>query len=190
MKANNYNTVVTCKEIEVLNDVVKRCPYECVKLTEDSYGFMDNETGSVREYFCDTLGYECSNYEMFDFEYFEESQNVLVTSETALMLEELGFNQPCEFFYYKVGKPCKEPEFSRNNPMYMCECPTLENACAWLEKKYGIIIKLQKDCNLYYVIADDMEQGTIYDSKHEGVYFENVAKAIEKGVQESLALLY
>lgn len=71
-----YNTIVTSKEINVLDEVVKRCPYECVKLDEGKYGFMDNEKGDVRNYFCDTLGYECSNYEAFDFEYFDEPQTI------------------------------------------------------------------------------------------------------------------
>lgn len=69
-----YNTVVSSNEVEVLNNVVKRCPYECVELGEGRYGFMDNESGDVRNYFCDTLGYECSNNEAFDFEYFDETQ--------------------------------------------------------------------------------------------------------------------
>lgn len=71
-----YNTIVESNEINVLNDAVKRCPYECVKLDEGKYGFMDNESGDIRNYFCDTLGYECSNYEAFDFEYFNEPQSV------------------------------------------------------------------------------------------------------------------
>lgn len=43
-----YNTIVTSKEVEVLNNVVARCPYECVKLDENKYGFMDNERGDIR----------------------------------------------------------------------------------------------------------------------------------------------
>lgn len=76
MKTRVYNTVVTSKEVEVLNDVVSYCPYECVELGKGKYGFMDNKDGDIRNYFCDTLGYECSNYEAFDFEYFDEPQNI------------------------------------------------------------------------------------------------------------------
>lgn len=71
-----YNTIVTSKEVKTLENVVARAPYECVKLDEGKYGFMDNERGDARNYFCDTLGYECSNYEAFDFEYFDEPQSV------------------------------------------------------------------------------------------------------------------
>lgn len=71
-----YNTIVTSKEVEVLNDVVARCPYECVELGKGRFGFMDNENGDIRNYFCDTLGYECSSYEAFDFEYFDKPQSV------------------------------------------------------------------------------------------------------------------
>lgn len=76
MKTTVYNTAATSENVEVLNNVVKRCPYECVELEPGKYGFMDNENGDVRNYFCDTLGYECSNYESFDFEYFDEPQTV------------------------------------------------------------------------------------------------------------------
>ena len=71
-----YNTIVTSKEVEVLANVVARCPYECIELDPGKYGFMDNGNGDIRNYFCDTLGYECSNYEAFDFEYFDEPQSV------------------------------------------------------------------------------------------------------------------
>lgn len=71
-----FNTIVTSKEVEVLNNVAARCPYECVELEAGRYGFMDNANGDVREYFALTLGYECSNYEAFDFEYFDEPQKV------------------------------------------------------------------------------------------------------------------
>lgn len=71
-----YNTIVTSKEVEVLANVVARCPYECIEIGEGRFGFMDNANGDIRNYFADTLGYECSNYEAFDFEYFDEPQNV------------------------------------------------------------------------------------------------------------------
>lgn len=58
-----YNTIVKSKEVKTLENVVARAPYECVKLDENKYGFMDNANGDIRNYFCDTLGYECSNYE-------------------------------------------------------------------------------------------------------------------------------
>ena len=59
-----------------MENVVARAPYECIELGEGRFGFMDNERGDIRNYFADTLGYECSNYEAFDFEYFYEQQNV------------------------------------------------------------------------------------------------------------------
>ena len=71
-----YNTIVTSKEVKTLDNVVARAPYGCIELGEGRFGFMDNERGDIRNYFCDTLGYECSNYEAFDFEYFDEPQSV------------------------------------------------------------------------------------------------------------------
>ena len=71
-----YNAIVTSKEVKALENVVARAPYECINLGEGRFGFMDNERGDIRNYFADTLGYECSNYEAFDFEYFDEPQSV------------------------------------------------------------------------------------------------------------------
>lgn len=74
MKTNRtYNTVVFSDNIEFLNEVVSRCPYECVKLGEGRYGFMDNKNGDIRDYFCDTLGYTLGQ-EGFDFEYLDEQE--------------------------------------------------------------------------------------------------------------------
>lgn len=71
-----YNTIVTSKEYKTLESVAKRCPYECVKLEQGKYAFMDNDNGDIRNFFCDTLGYECESYESFDFEYFDEPQRI------------------------------------------------------------------------------------------------------------------
>lgn len=96
MKTRTYNTIVTSKELQVLNDAVKRCPYECTELEPGKYGFMDNENGDVRNYFCDTLGYECSNYEAFDFEYLEEPSS----NDTPLVINDFAkygsFDYPTE----------------------------------------------------------------------------------------------
>lgn len=122
METRTYNTIVTSKELEILNNVVKRCPYECIELESGKYGFMDNENGDIRNYFCDTLGYECSNYESFDFEYFNEPQT---------------FNENKPNFYtsngwqgskYDIKKGAKE--VAKELRSYIKANPDL-NACKW-----------------------------------------------------------
>lgn len=119
-------------------------------------------------------------------------KNTLVTSETALSLEELGFYQRCEFLYNKIGQICKESDLSRDDPLYMCECPTLESICSWLKEEYKIIIKTsQNDSNAYYVIANaTAEKSILYDSNREGISFKNSEEAVEKALQKILELLY
>lgn len=99
-----YNTVVTSKEVKTLENVVARAPYECVKLDEGKYGFMDNENGDIRNYFCDTLGYECSNYEAFDFEYFDEP--IKLDPEIYLFASKIAssLNKRITFTYNKKQK--------------------------------------------------------------------------------------
>lgn len=74
----NYNTVVICKEVDILSDAVRRCPYSCIRLEGDRYGFIDNKNGDIRNYFCDTLGNELSESgygisSKFDFEYLDDN---------------------------------------------------------------------------------------------------------------------
>lgn len=99
-----YNTIVKSNEINVLDEVVKRCPYECAELEPGKYGFMDNEKGDVRNYFCDTLGYECSNYEAFDFEYFDEPPKEIDVTD---ILEKVDFAKAAKAFIQ---------EWRNNNP--------------------------------------------------------------------------
>lgn len=126
-----YNTIVTSKEINVLDEVVKRCPYECVELDPGKYGFTDNEKGDVRNYFCDTLGYECSNYEAFDFEYFDEPQTICKSEPN---------------FYTQNGwegskydsKKCAK-EVAKELRAYIKANPDL-NACKWsIRSKWGTV---------------------------------------------------
>lgn len=125
-----YNIIVTSKEVEVLNNVVARCPYECVKLDENKYGFMDNERGDIRNYFCDTLGYECSNYEAFDFEYFNEPKNVEPSKP--------NFYTPngLQGAKYDIKKGAKE--VAKELRAYIKANPDL-NACKWsIRSKWGM----------------------------------------------------
>ena len=99
-----YNTIVKSREVKTLENVVARAPYECVKLDENKYGFMDNERGDIRNYFCDTLGYECSNYEAFDFEYFDEP--IKLDPEIYLFASKIAssLNKRITFTYNKKQK--------------------------------------------------------------------------------------
>lgn len=48
----------------------------------------------------------------------------LVNSDTSLMMKELYYCVPCEYWYDKLDRLRTDIE-GRNTPMYMCECPTL-----------------------------------------------------------------
>ena len=125
-----YNTIVTSKEVEVLANVVARCPYECIELDPGKYGFMDNGNGDIRNYFCETLGYECSNYEAFDFEYFDEPQTV----ESS----EPNFYTPngWQGAKYDIKKGAKE--VAKELRAYIKANPDL-NACKWsIRSKWGM----------------------------------------------------
>ena len=124
-----YNTIVTSKEVEVLNDVVSRCPYECIKLGEGRFGFMENKRYSIRNYFCDTLGYECSNYEAFGFEYFDEPQ--IAESSNPNFYTPNGWQGS----KYDVKKGAKE--VAKELRAYIKSDPEL-NACKWsVRSDYG-----------------------------------------------------
>lgn len=125
-----YNTIVKSNEINVLNDAVNRCPYECVELKPGKYGFMDNEKGDVRNYFCDTLGYECSNYESFDFEYFDEPQTICKRKPS--------FYTPNGWQGSKYDSKKGAKEVAKELRAYIKANPDL-NACKWsITSKWGM----------------------------------------------------
>ena len=55
----------------------------------------------------------------------------LVNSDTALMMKELYYYVPCEYWYDKQDRLRTDIE-GRNTPMYMCECPTLAACIQWM----------------------------------------------------------
>ena len=125
-----YNTIVTSKEVKTLDNVVARAPYGCIELGEGRFGFMDNERGDIRNYFCDTLGYECSNYEAFDFEYFDEPQTVESSKP--------NFYTPngWQGAKYDIKKGAKE--VAKELRAYIKANPDL-NACKWsIRSKWGM----------------------------------------------------
>lgn len=125
-----YNTIVTSKEVKTLENAVARAPYECIELSEGRFGVMDNERGDIRNYFADTLGYECSNYEAFDFEYFDEPQSVTPGKP--------NFYTPngWEGKRYSPKKGAKE--VAKELRAYIKANPDL-NACKWsIRSKWGM----------------------------------------------------
>ena len=99
-----YNTIVTSVRVAELNEAVKHCPYECVKLDDNRYGFMDNDNGDVRNYFCDTLGYTCAQDE-FDFVYLEEPEHVANPSENDIdYTDPKAINQAVLEKLYVIGQ--------------------------------------------------------------------------------------
>lgn len=125
-----YNTIVTSKEVETLENVVARAPYECVELEPGKYGFMDNERGDIRNYFCDTLGYECSNYEAFDLEYFDEPQTICKNKPS--------FYTPNGWQGAKYDSKKGAKEVAKELRAYIKANPDL-NACKWsITSKWGM----------------------------------------------------
>ena len=125
-----YNTIVTSVRVAELNEAVKHCPYECVKLDDNRYGFMDNDNGDVRNYFCDTLGYECSNYEAFDLEYFDEPQTICKNKPS--------FYTPNGWQGAKYDSKKGAKEVAKELRAYIKANPDL-NACKWsITSKWGM----------------------------------------------------
>lgn len=126
-----YNTVVTSKEVKTLENVVTRSPYECINLGEGRFGFMDNERGDIRNYFADTLGYECTNYEAFGFEFFDEPQSVEPSKPSSYTPN--GW----EGSKYDIKKGAKE--VAKELRAYIKTNPDL-NACKWsIRSNWGMI---------------------------------------------------
>lgn len=59
------------------------------------------------------------------------SKDALVSSSVALMMQELHYYSLCPYWYDKFGQKY-DTSISRDTPMYMCECYTLENVTVGL----------------------------------------------------------
>lgn len=64
--------------------------------------------------------------------------------EQALVLKELGFDEPCFGIYQKnkklnIGKVGSPAEFPKNPTCWNCSAPTFSQAFRWFREKYGLV---------------------------------------------------
>lgn len=80
----------------------------------------------------------------------------LVNSDTALMMKELYYYVPCEYWYDKQDRLRTDIE-GRNTPMYMCECPTVFGCDLFTDEiaRGGEIIVPRIVINMFGVLPGD-----------------------------------
>lgn len=82
-----------------------------------------------------------------------------VSFETAKLLKEKGFNEPCWFWYSPIGELNRHySEPAKSSPCYETACPTLQMAIKWLMKKHNICI-----VSLPVVTDDDGDAGCLWN---------------------------
>ena len=64
-----------------------------------------------------------------------------VSFETAKLLKEKGFNEPCWFWYNPIGEFRRHySKPAESSPCYETACPTLQMACKWLRIKHNLCV--------------------------------------------------
>lgn len=72
----------------------------------------------------------------------ENIQEDFVSFETAKLLKEKGFDEPCWFWYNPIGEFRRHySEPAKSSPCYEIACPTLQMAMKWLRIEHNIHIE-------------------------------------------------
>lgn len=112
----------------------------------------------------------------------------LVNSDTALMMKELYYYVPCEYWYDKQDRLRTDIE-GRNTPMYMCECPTLAACIQWMIQTREYTFQTEQNVAVWHVVVRAGDY-VLYDSESNADAFCCLEEALEKAVQECMELLY
>ncbi len=116
------------------------------------------------------------------------NKEILVSSETALMMKELYYYAPCKYWYDKLDRLRHDTE-GRNTPMYMCECPTLAECIQWIVQTYEWTFHAEWNGNVCDVIVKGNGY-VLYDSKNNTDACCCLEEVLEKAAQESMEFLY
>lgn len=116
-----------------------------------------------------------------------------VTHDVALLLKEIGFNEPVHSQYTKTGTVwvCQEQENFNESIDCCCSRPTLYEAQRWLREKLYIfltIIEYEPFSVRCGYSSEIMYRYKIYQYK-KGVGCKSFEKALNEGIRESCKLI-
>lgn len=116
-----------------------------------------------------------------------------VSFDTASMLREAGFDEPCRFFY----SPCKNiirKTYKRNSDLVkgFYSRPTQALAARWLREVhyFAVCIWFSKDHEKWFYAYGDMQNITFdTDYNISGYEYETYEEALEAGLQKAIKLI-
>ncbi len=119
----------------------------------------------------------------------------LVTLETAKMLKEKGFNEPCMIaMNIEDGRQYGTNRTNSELPIKVCSHPTQSVAQKWLRETKNIHICIYNcACGYGYEISK-ADNGThitssVYEGTNDGSKWDIYEEALEAGLQEALKLI-
>ena len=116
------------------------------------------------------------------------SKDALVSSSVALMMQEQYYYSLCPYWYDKFGQKY-DTSRSRDTPMYMCECYTLEECYHWLITEHNFSFEITQNEGIYHIVVVNCNC-VVYKSKRESKCFKTIEEALNKGMEEALEFLY
>lgn len=103
--------------------------------------------------------------------------NTPINSKLAKLLNEKGFDSPCDHYYYKGDlESSVRDNWNRFNG---CSAPTITEVIMWLYEKYGIWIFSKKENNLFQSFIQHPESINNWFSKFYNSPTEAYKAAIE-----------
>lgn len=115
-------------------------------------------------------------------------KDALVSSSVALMMQEQYYYSLCPYWYDKFGQKY-DTSISRDTPMYMCECYTLEECYHWLITEHNFSFEITQNEGIYHIVVVNCNC-VVYKSKRESKCFKTIEEALNKGMEEALEFLY
>ena len=114
-----------------------------------------------------------------------------VSFETAKLLKEAGFNEPCRYSYDNVGG-FRWFKTGEHTPKGWVPCPTQALTARWLREvhHYAVCVWSTIDYNKWFYAYGDTES-MIFDEEYNisDFIYDSYEQALEAGLQEAIKLI-
>lgn len=115
-----------------------------------------------------------------------------VSFDTAKMLKEAGFDEPCSFCY----SPCKDirrKNYKRNSDLVkgFYSRPTQALAARWLREVYNVSIYslYDDDMEQWFYVVDAFTKNPVINGFQSGSEYDDYESAFEEGLCEAIKLI-
>ena len=113
-----------------------------------------------------------------------------VSFDTARMLKEAGFDEPCRYSYDQVGG-FRWFKIGESTPKGWVPCPTQALAARWLREVYNVAIYslYDDDMEQWFYVVDAFTKNPVINGSQSGSEYDDYESAFEDGLREAIKLI-